>query len=580
MENLRRFIRQKQERLKDQVVAFGEEDFRWLDRVFGHARQTCEATREGCVRLTLLEAKNREQRDQEARHRLLSLMNELKGRHRLGDIAVLTRGNQDVELITNWLLEAGWQVVSERTANIRNNALIQEVVAFLRFLKTPRDNRAFAEVILGDLFGRASGLSVRERHDFVFTCRDLLTKQKGGALYIHFRQKYPDIWQELIGEFVRCAGWSPLYELVISLYARWGCLDRFSEYQGFLMHFLELIRKQEEEFLDIASFLSFFDRMEGEDLYVPLIAPDAVRVLTIHKAKGLEFPVVVIPFLEMRVQVGSRGGDQTPAYVTRRRDGAMELWRIKKNYRLLSPEADRIYAQEYKEAFLDELNNVYVALTRPRRELHAFIPPKAGNAVNLVPLLIPSEVFSLGDPVHEPSADISGPASARFLSLATYGDGMGYLREEFGSKEERNARPERLMGQAVHLVLSYIKDITEQDIAAITKDAVHQARGVMREALCWETCQGKVEAFLRRPEVRPLFLVQGKDVRTEEPLVDASGRERRVDRLIIEPDQVTVVEFKTGSDKDGAHQRQVEDYQALLRRMYPDRRVVGRILYL
>ena len=580
MENLRRFIRQKQQRLKEQAVVFDGEDLRWLRRVFGHARQTCEASREGCVRMSLVEAKNRQERDREVRERLLRLVEELKTRHRPGDIAVLTRGNQEVELITNWLLEAGWQVVSERTSNIRNSSLIQEIVAFLRFLETPGDNQAFAKVILGELFGRASGLSSRERHDFVFACRDILAKQKDEALYIHFRQRYPDTWKDLVDDFFRYAGWSPLYELVISLYGRWRCLERFSDYQGFFMHFLELIRKQEEEFLDISSFLRFFDRLQGEDLYVPLIAPEAVRVLTIHKAKGLEFSVVVIPFLEMRVQAGSRGGDQAPAYVTCRRDGAMELWRIKKSYRLLSAEAGRIYDKEYKEAFLDELNNVYVALTRPRKELHAFIPRKAGNAVNLVPLLIPSEAFYLGEPDQDPSAEPPTGSSARFLSVSSYGDGMRYLREEFGAKETASARPERLMGQAVHLVLSYIEDITGQDIAAITEEAVRQARGMMRDPVCWATCRSKVEAFLRRSETMPFFQCRGKEVRTEEEVVDAFGRQRRVDRLIIEPRQVTIVEFKTGPDKDGAHQRQVEDYRTLLRQMYPGRQVVGRVLYI
>ena len=83
------------------------------------------------------------------------------------------------------------------------------------------------------------------------------------------------------------------------------------------MHFLEVIKKREEDHADIASFLDYFENLPSEDQYINVIKSDAVRILTVHKSKGLEFPVVVIPFLGMDVQVGNSQENQQ-SYVLKR----------------------------------------------------------------------------------------------------------------------------------------------------------------------------------------------------------------------------------------------------------------------
>jgi len=60
----------------------------------------------------------------------------------------------------------------------------------------------------------------------------------------------------------------------------------------------------------------------------------------------------------------------------------MGLIRLKDSYRQFCPQLQERYEQEYRKAFLVELNSAYVALTRAVEELYVFVPSKVGNTVN------------------------------------------------------------------------------------------------------------------------------------------------------------------------------------------------------
>ena len=151
-------------------------------------------------------------------------------------------------------------------------------------------------------------------------------------------------------------------------------------------------------------FLDYYENLEGEDRFVPMAQMDAVKVLTVHKAKGLEFPVVIVPFLEMDIKAGSGGRDGSQAYMLDIQEEGMSLIRLKESYRQFCPELQARYEQEYKKSFLVELNSAYVALTRAIEELYVFVPARVGNTVNPAKFLIPEDCLSAGTPAERPAA--------------------------------------------------------------------------------------------------------------------------------------------------------------------------------
>lgn len=579
VENLERFIAQKEEleQSKDNSVVWHSEDLKKLENIFRASQQSYDANHcGGYVQVERIDVEKKEERDEVIRQKVLELMDDLKSRYSLGDIAILTRDNNQVKQTTHWLLEAGFHVQSDRTSDIREHDLIKELVAFLKFLNSPIDNLSFVQFILGDIFSQRV-LKKEEIERFVFGLRRKIETEKGFYVYAQFRKEYPQLWESFVEEFFKNVGVVALYELVISIYGRLECFKNFPDAQGFFMHFLELIKAKEEDYPDIASFLTYFENIQGDEAYVHVTDANALKVLTIHKAKGLEFPVVILPFLAMKVEVGSRTDDHKQAYVLRRDADKTELIRLKKQYYKFSRELFDLYAREYRDIFISELNNVYVALTRAKQELYCFIPKKEANHLNLVSLLIPSSCTTGGEKIKILSKK-QKDADVFYIPCGEYQDWIHYLKEECVSFKDISYREERLRGQYRHAVLSFIDNIFNKDIHFLIDEAVFKAQ---KKFSFTADIRREIEQLLSHKRIRSFFEIAQGEVFVEKEIVDAQGRTYRLDRLIVTDNDVLVLDFKSAKPEDDkAYRQQIKTYMDLVKALYPQKTVKGFLIFL
>ncbi len=584
LDNLRAFLRARDRRDagrgKKPWERLRPADFSAVEAVFRGAGQEPAAGKTGgCVRVEELPGETREQMEEAARERLLACLGDLRSRFSDGEIAVLTRGNAQVAVVSAWLMEAGIPVDSERTRTIREHALIREILAFLRFLHRPIDDEAFASFIGGDLFARVSGRPARDWGGFLFSQRALLASG-GGTLYRCFREAHPSLWEEFFETFFRNAGLYPLYELVGSIVHRFGVLGYFPEEQGAVMRLLEVVKRREEEGTDLASFLEAYEALPDEDLYVEGARRDAVGVLTIHKAKGLEFPAVVVPFLGIDVHPGT---DRGAGYLPRLKTDRVELLRIKSKHLRFAPRLAALHRRACRRSLAAELNTIYVALTRAREEIHVFIPRRVGRRRNPADLLIPEACRRMGEPdggrVGRPTV-VEGPW---FLSPSEGRDWIAYLKEEFRDEASVLHREERRLGEFRHAVLAGLGDLTGRDPAKALGEALAAARdrfpGV-DDAAAGEV-RDLVGRLLRREDLRPVWEGgRGAEVLCEFEVLTAEGGMKRMDRVIVRPGEVWVVDFKSSGPFSEDARRQVVRYAGILSDLYPDRRVRGFLLSL
>ena len=86
--------------------------------------------------------------------------------------------------------------------------------------------------------------------------------------------------------------------------------------------------------------------------------------------------------------------------------------------------------------------------------------------------------------------------------------------------------------------------------------------------------------FLLLPEISPYFAqVEGRSILNEQEFVTPEGRLFRMDRVVVDQESVTVIDFKTGDDKE-AYRDQIHGYMNILQSFYPDRTIHGMLAFI
>lgn len=582
VENLQRYILDMQDE-KDDAVPLSPDDVREVQGIFHGSQQNIQDGRgRGYVRMEYVEAENKDEQSDTIRLKLLALIDELKERFSYNQIAILTRSNTEIEQVTSWLMAAGVFVESERTLNIKENPLIVELVAFLQFLDSPIDNLSFAKFLSGDIFHKASGLAKEEIEHFLFSQRPQHSDQGEFYLYRAFRDRYPDIWGRLFDDFFKNVGLFPLYELTTSILRRLEVLAHFPDEQGFFLRFLELIKEKEEDFSDLNSFLEHFEDFENDVLFVNVVNSDAIKILTTHKAKGLEFPVVIIPFLGIKIHATSGGETGQQSYLVDTDEQELKLLRIKQKYLQFSPKLKEIDRVMRVKSFISELNNTYVALTRAGKELYGFIPPKIGVSRNLIKHLIPPEFFENGQPQRYDVVVTGQERSENELGLPIFGehDWINFLKEEFADSASVLRRLEIRRGAVLHDILSGIGNLHGVDPDLTIEKALQASRSHYPQIIEWEDYERDLRRILNTPALEVFFNVSDGEVLLEKELVNAAGQTRRVDRLIVKKDQVWIIDYKSSAEGRERFIEQVKEYGAIIAEIQPQVIVKGFLLYL
>jgi ATP-dependent exoDNAse (exonuclease V) beta subunit len=502
------------------------------------------------------------------KEQLLATIADVVGRgFRYRDIAVITPANDDVVRISGWLNDRRIPFISHSSLDIRKRKSVGEIVNLLRFLDSPLDDLSFVTVVLGDLYAgwlQRGGHTLR-REDIAGTVFAARASTK--PLYTIFRAAYPDFWSESFAHLLTMVGFLPLYDLLIECYKTFGVFETRPLEEASLARLAEIIREFERHGgSSVKDFLEFTsDEAEASlwELDVPMDM-DAVTVMTVHKSKGLGFPITVVLLYDREerrenmfsVEVG----------------GERELFRITRATAERVPELGRIYDEQMRREQVDELNGLYVALTRAEVELFVIAVRSGGDRPPL--LFLPPEPYVRG----EKSQRESAPHPIDGTQTGLYHHSLRITADIARSEVHRSVGPKR--GEYVHLLLSRVKYLTlpvTDVVRAILEDIPVQEADRTLVADAAQT----VVRFLSDEAVSHLFQTgEGRTTLVEQECVDSGGRLFRMDRITVDPDGVTVIDYKTGSMDDAPdHQTQVNTYKSLLGSMFPGRPIVGIIAY-
>lgn len=551
-----------------------------------------ESSRGGLVSLASVEAEDSDTLSEAVRARLSAVLEGIADRRPWSDVTILVRSNAKASLVASWLMEQDIPVVTENSLLLAEHPLVIQTVAFLAFLDSPQDDLAFWTFATGSLFAGLCGLDAPTLYGWA-------ARRRKGYLCMAFREAFPQIWQRWLAPFHGKAGLMSPYDTVREFHHHMRTVQRFPEAKTFLRRFLEVVYAAEEQGnATLGTFLEHWRRSGGEEKVPMPESMDAVRIMTIHKSKGLQFPVVVIPWMSFPTCA------DTPPVPVRVADMDILAPRCK--------EMGDVHYAALTETAREALNLLYVAWTRAVDELHIFHTTTPGllrrrGLANALEILLPCAGYTLpcilGAP---PGCDERGqtttsdtitasegtcrsevPQEETFPEPASDADGewrpMQWLPrlKIFRNPLEGFVFTGRRRGILAHHCLEnlHLSGRAEEDARRAVlqgmrtfplpiPDAEAVAADLIR-ALSW---------YAALPEARD-WTERGIP---EQTIVDAKGNLHRVDLLIgpTTDDPVYVaVEYKTGAAED-AHVAQVRRYLGLLTAMAPSVPAHAVIVYL
>jgi ATP-dependent helicase/nuclease subunit A len=486
------------------------------------------------------------------------------------DIAVLTQTNEDAVRATTWLNERDIPFISYSSLDVRRRKVTGEIVGLMNFLDSPTDDLSFGTFILGDIFTKAlsggnPGADIGRLREFCFAQRD------NPPLYKEFQKTFASIWERYFEGLFKAAGFLPVYDLVTEIFALFRVFEYIPEEEAALVKILEVVKDFEGGgFNSIKDFLSTaLDEESNEkwEMAVPRNT-NAVQVMTIHKAKGLGFPVVIVLLYEVR----NRGFE----YIVEEKGGRVCLMKINKPAAACDGTLQDLYEQERMRELVNRLNSLYVGFTRPERELYVVGVKSRNTAYPFV--LLPSDEFPASAVVQKKAektspAFITPPPSPLLHRHSQLDFPAG--SEEFITIEEKRR------GEFIHRVLFYI-DYVKDDNGAGIKESIRRAHEDIRADYSQEKTEAIVRALTGSSETAGYFReAEGRVLKREQEYADSSGRLFRMDRVIIDPDGITVIDYKTGKEKGALekHRSQMRNYMRILAEVYPGKTVSGIIAF-
>ena len=505
------------------------------------------------------------------------------------DIAVLTYRNESVAEVSSWLNEKAIPFIPFSSLDIRKRKIIGEVMAFLKFLDSPPDDLSFSVFLLGDVFRKMverDGPPADEDswRRFLFECRE----SQARPLYASFRKRQPALWEGYFEPFFKTVGFYPLYDLVTLIYRVFDVPSLFPNEEAALTKLLEVIKDFEGKGRnDLRAFLEFSigeNEESGWTVDVPSEIP-AVRVMSIHKGKGLEFPVVIFLLYGERFQ-------PSDFYLG---ENASSIRVVKLNQDL--EKADEELAAIYKEArdrdTVERLNRLYVGLTRAEAELYV-IGVRSSRDSYPFDLLTPAaeklNYAQLGE--KRWASSLVKPAACAGTLRPDSPDAekcqwTGPFELPSNRRESLNTENIR-RGETAHRImagLEFIRSGWEGDISEIIRTLAPREN----EASLFETTGRSLIRYFEGSPLRSLFQEkEGRRVMREFDFCDARGAVYRMDRVVLDPEAVTVIDFKTGSEAaemgrsawEQADREQVATYVRILKEIYPERSVRGVLAYI
>ncbi|MFD2999208.1 UvrD-helicase domain-containing protein [Pontibacter toksunensis] len=497
--------------------------------------------------------------------------------YQLQDMAVLCRTNNKSKLIANFLKERQFNIISQDSLSLQFAEVINLIISLFRVFNRPNDTLAKSEalyLVCKVVLETIPDVSMTQR------IAEIANEQDSQPFFDQLRVLGFDVQERETGNL-------SIYELTEKLIRIFNLLDKNNESE-YLFRFLDLVLEYSlKHSNNLNNFLGYWDvQKEKLSINTPKNR-DAITITSIHKSKGLAYPVVIIPFADWSTEPMNRSlmWSQLPEEVGV--TGKLRSVAVTISSKLEKTILAGQYNTEVEKTFIENLNMLYVALTRPIDRLFLigngkdFLEEKKagraleGSAKNISHLLyrflVHKELWEPGKFCYQvakgtPRVAHTGEAEQHktynldYLTATDWEKRLKIKQHANNVFDFETQAIQRQQNRKLHYALARMAFAAELD--QVLRQMVYE--GLISDRDKPELRQ-KLNEVLHHPKMAHYFS-KNVVVEHEKEVLDARAYLYKPDRIVFDGDAVVLIEFKV-PPPEPSHRNRLDHYAVRFRQL-------------
>ncbi len=541
-------------------LVFSKKDYETL---YEHANQNCSKDESGYVELSFLDIDKDDDRNLAFSESVFKTINScLENGYTLQDICVLVRKKKEGVAVANYLSQQEIPIVSSETLLISNSTEVNFINDILTLLIQPKNN----EIKISALNYLTALFNIENKHEFFIN---------------HINLSISDLFKsfETFNVFINrnTLLQLPLYDLAETIVREFHLVKTSNAYiQFYLDIVLDFTQKKGS---DISGFLSYFEKKRESLSIISPKGQNAIQIMTIHKSKGLEFPVVIFPFADLDIYKELEPKEWFPLNKEAYNGFSHTLLNYNKDFEYYGEAGLEIYTNHKSEQELDNINLLYVSLTRAAEQLYIISKNDSNlkddakskkysglfiNYLQHINVWNDSQLtYTFGNQKRITQNTIKQKETSiqqEFISTSKENHNIKVVTKS-GFLWDTNQEEAIEKGNLIHNIMANIN--TKADIDSVIANFTNAGTINTIQAT---SLKNTILQIVNHPLIEKYY-TSNYTIYNERDIITKEGMVLRPDRIVINSkNEAIIIDYKTGVE-DKKHEQQLQSYQDVLEDM-------------